>query len=101
MWLGGGREGGVNLDWKDYKSESRGRVEGMEVKGKNNNHNGGGQGEIGEQMNWTMSLRARAEGQVLCEAKKNGWRERDGGGGWRISERLEGKWLFNPSFLHL
>lgn len=26
--------------------------------------------EIGEQMNWTISLRARAEGQALCKTEK-------------------------------
>ena len=31
---------------------------------RNNKHNGERQGEIGGQMNWTISHRARAEGQA-------------------------------------
>lgn len=36
---------------------------------RNNNHNGKRRGEIGEQMNWTISLGAGAEGQALCKTE--------------------------------
>lgn len=51
---------------------------GGESERKNNNHNSERQGEIGEQMNWTISLGARAEGQALCKTGGMlGWRARD------------------------
>lgn len=43
---------------------------GGESERKNNNHNGERQGEIEEQMNWTISLWARAEGQALCKTER-------------------------------
>lgn len=55
---------------------------GGESERKNNNHNSERRGEIGEQMNWTISLRARAEGQALCKTERMwGWRARDREGG--------------------
>lgn len=45
---------------------------------KNNNHNSERRGEIGEQMNWTISLQALAEGQALCKRKEagmEGWKQ--------------------------
>lgn len=37
---------------------------------KNNNHDGERRGEMGEQMNWTISLRAQAEGQALSKTER-------------------------------
>lgn len=47
--------------------------------------------EIGEQMNWTISLRARAEGQALCKTEKRMWGRRawDREGGWGKSGGAE------------
>lgn len=66
---------------------------GGESERKNNNHNGERRGEIGEQMNWTISLRARAEGQVLCETERMSGMEGQGRTGRLMEKITEGfKW---------
>lgn len=58
-----------------YKSGSQDDGEGLECKEKVRERTittmAESRREIGEQMNWTISLRARAEGQALCKTEKD------------------------------
>lgn len=55
---------------------------------RNNNHDGESRGEIGEQMNWTMSLGAGAGGQALCKTEKEGRTETEGEAERKSGEKI-------------
>lgn len=55
---------------------------------RNNNHNGKRRGEIGEQMNWTISLGAGAEGQALCKTEKERRTETEGEAERKSGEKI-------------
>ena len=92
--------GRPSLRWKLINQSPRMMAKagaGGESKRKDNNHNGERRGEIGGQMNWTISLRAWAEGQALCKTESMwAWRAIDGEGGWTKSGFNREK-MRNPS----
>lgn len=55
---------------------------------RNNNHNGTRRGEIGGQMNWTISLGAGAKGQALCKPEKETRTETEGEAKRKSGEKI-------------